>query len=84
MGYHAFLVALTSILGGFIVSFQYARYYICGCLSWSCGINQSTHQIKHFNCKFDSFNILAGLTLGGFILGGSNVLRLPISTTVQG
>ena len=39
-------------------------------------LDQSTHQIKHFNYTFDSFNILAGLNLGGFILGGSNVLRV--------
>ena len=33
---------------------------------------------KAFTVKFGQFNILAGFNLGGFFVGGSNVLRLPI------
>ena len=69
------LVALTSVLSGFMVDFQYARLHmwLFELVPWH--LNQSTHQIKHFNCKFDSFNTSAGLNLGGFILGGSNVVH---------
>ena len=86
MPYHAFFVALTSILGGFIVYIyvvpicQILHMWLFELVLWH--LNQSRPQIKHFNCKFDSFNILAGLNLGGFILGGSNVLRLPTGCTL--